>query len=57
MASPQWSGLPNLRWRVDREKGVAGFIAMQVLPFGDSEAFMLAEDVEGGIYEGLRVGM
>lgn len=55
MGSAQWSGLPNLRWWVDREKGVAGIIAMQVLPFGDLEAFMLAEEVEGGIYEGLRM--
>lgn len=55
MGSAQWSGLPNLRWWVDREKGVAGIIAMQVLPFGDLEAFILAEEVEGGVYEGLRM--
>ncbi|KAK2809260.1 hypothetical protein FQN50_003901 [Emmonsiellopsis sp. PD_5] len=37
-----WSGLPNLHWMVDREKGVALFYASQLLPPGDvktSEAF------------------
>jgi hypothetical protein len=29
-----WAGLPNLFWWCDREKGVAGMIASQILPFG-----------------------
>ncbi|KAL1297854.1 hypothetical protein AAFC00_006381 [Neodothiora populina] len=30
-----WAGIANLFWWCDREKGVAGIIASQVLPFGD----------------------
>ena len=30
----QWAGLPNLFWWLDREKGIAGVIATQILPFG-----------------------
>ena len=29
-----WAGLPNLFWWCDREKGVGGIIASQILPFG-----------------------
>jgi len=29
-----WAGLPNLFWWCDREKGVAGILATQILPFG-----------------------
>ena len=28
-----WTGLPNLFWWCDREKGVGGIIASQILPF------------------------
>lgn len=28
-----WAGLPNLFWWADREKGVGGIIATQILPF------------------------
>lgn len=30
-----WAGIANLFWYCDREKGVAGMIASQVLPFGE----------------------
>jgi hypothetical protein len=30
-----WAGIANLFWWCDREKGVCGFIASQVMPFGD----------------------
>lgn len=30
-----WAGIANLFWWCDREKGVAGMIASQVMPFGD----------------------
>lgn len=33
--SSRWAGIANLFWYCDREKGVAGMIASQVLPFGD----------------------
>ncbi len=29
-----WAGLPNLFWWCDREQGVAGIIASQIVPFG-----------------------
>ncbi len=29
-----WAGIANLFWWLDREKGVAGMIASQILPFG-----------------------
>ena len=29
-----WAGLSNLFWWCDREKGVAGMVASQILPFG-----------------------
>ncbi|RMZ82618.1 hypothetical protein DV738_g1696, partial [Chaetothyriales sp. CBS 135597] len=30
-----WSGLPNLFWWIDREHGLAGFYASQLIPAGD----------------------
>ena len=30
-----WAGIANLYWWCDREKGVAGMIASQVMPFAD----------------------
>lgn len=30
-----WAGIANLFWWCDREKGIAGMIASQVMPFGD----------------------
>ena len=35
-----WAGLANLFWWCDREAGVAGMIASQILPFG-SKCFVL----------------
>jgi hypothetical protein len=29
-----WAGLPNLFWWADRENGVGGIVASQVIPFG-----------------------
>lgn len=31
-----WAGLPNLFWWCDREKGLGGMIASQIVPFGDA---------------------
>ncbi|KAF2703910.1 beta-lactamase/transpeptidase-like protein [Pleomassaria siparia CBS 279.74] len=49
-----WAGLANLFYWVDREKGVAGIIAGQVVPFGDAKilgAWFLAEKA---VYDGLE---
>ena len=32
--SASWGGLPNLFWFADREHGIGGMIASQILPFG-----------------------
>lgn len=37
-----WGGLPNLKWFFNREKGVAGFYASQVMPSGDKAAGALS---------------
>lgn len=34
-----WAGLPNLFWWCDREKGVAGIICSQIVPFGSEYSF------------------
>ena len=48
-----WAGLPNLFWWCDREKGVAGIIASQVLPFADAQVLGLWVNFESGVYSGL----
>ncbi|KIW05385.1 uncharacterized protein PV09_03900 [Verruconis gallopava] len=48
-----WAGLPNLYWWCDREKGVAGMIASQILPFADPQVLGLWVNFESGIYSGL----
>jgi CubicO group peptidase (beta-lactamase class C family) len=49
-----WAGLPNLFYWVDREKGVAGVIAGQVLPFGDAKVFGAWYQAEKALYDGLE---
>ena len=48
-----WAGLPNLWWWCDREKGVAGMICTQILPFADAKVLGLWVDVEAEVYRGL----
>jgi hypothetical protein len=48
-----WAGLPNLWWWCDREKGVAGFICTQVLPFVDAQVLGLWVGVEAEVYKAL----
>ncbi|KAF7626515.1 beta-lactamase family protein [Aspergillus flavus] len=55
IGTAQWSGVANLRWWCDREKGVAGFICSQVLPYGDEQLFQLSQDVETEVYKGLAL--
>jgi CubicO group peptidase (beta-lactamase class C family) len=49
----QWAGLPNLWWWCDREKGVAGIICTQVLPFADLKVLELWGGIETAVYGGL----
>jgi CubicO group peptidase (beta-lactamase class C family) len=48
-----WAGLANLWWWCDREKGVAGMICTQLLPFADPQVWSLWQDVESAVYRGL----
>lgn len=47
-----WAGLPNLFWWCDRENGVGGMVASQILPFADSQVFPLWAEVESMVYAG-----
>ncbi|KAH8647089.1 beta-lactamase/transpeptidase-like protein [Tricladium varicosporioides] len=47
-----WAGLPNLFWWCDREKGVGGMIASQIVPFADPQVMGLWAQVESAIYQG-----
>ncbi|RAH79673.1 beta-lactamase family protein [Aspergillus japonicus CBS 114.51] len=49
--SGSWEGLPNLFWFADRENGVGGIIASQILPYGDLEVLGGSERVESIIYD------
>ncbi|KAI9659751.1 MAG: hypothetical protein M1831_003649 [Alyxoria varia] len=48
-----WAGLPNLFWWCDREKGVAGMIAGQILPHADVNILNAWVNAETALYEGL----
>jgi CubicO group peptidase (beta-lactamase class C family) len=49
-----WAGLSNLFWWADREKGVAGMIASQILPFGDLKVMESWFACEKAIYDGIQ---
>jgi CubicO group peptidase (beta-lactamase class C family) len=48
-----WAGLANLWWWCDRDKGVAGMICTQLLPFADPQVWSLWLDVESAVYHDL----
>lgn len=48
-----WAGLSNVWWWADREKGVAGMVCTQILPFADMKVLGLWGAVEAEIYQGL----
>ena len=49
-----WAGLANLFYWIDRQNGVGGFWATQILPFGDPTSFGAYLDVETAVYAGLK---
>lgn len=54
-ANTAWrAGLSNLFWWLGREKGVAGMIASQVLPFGDMRVLGSWFGTEKAICDGLE---
>ena len=48
-----WAGIANLFWWADREKGVGGIIASQILPFGDPTVLGTWVQCEAAVYEAL----
>ncbi|KAK8855024.1 Beta-lactamase-like protein [Apiospora arundinis] len=51
-----WAGLANTWWWCDREKGVAGMVCTQILPFADPKVLGLWFQVETEVYRGLEAG-
>jgi hypothetical protein len=51
--SASWAGLANCFWLCDREKGIAGFITSQILPYGDLKVLELWAGIETAVYKGL----
>jgi hypothetical protein len=49
-----WAGLANCWWWCDREKGVAGILCTQILPFADGKVLGLWADVETQVYAALK---
>lgn len=49
-----WAGLANLFWWADRNRGVGGMIASQVLPFGDLKVLGTWGALEAGINAALE---
>ncbi|KAF2114717.1 beta-lactamase/transpeptidase-like protein [Lophiotrema nucula] len=48
-----WSGMPNLLWSVNRERGLALFFATQVAPWGDRKAQALGAAFETEVWRNL----
>ncbi|KAF5556147.1 beta-lactamase transpeptidase [Fusarium mexicanum] len=46
-----WSGLANLIWWIDFDKGLGGMLASQVLPFGDPQVVKCQAEMEAAIYQ------
>ncbi|KAI5253113.1 beta-lactamase family protein [Aureobasidium subglaciale] len=51
-----WSGMPNLFWWVDREKGVCGLFGTQVYPPGDGKVGEMIDLFEREVYERVEGG-
>lgn len=48
--SAYWAGICNCFWWCDREKGIAGLVTSQTLPFGDVRVLGLWAGIELAIY-------
>ncbi|KAI9733618.1 MAG: hypothetical protein M1834_003220 [Cirrosporium novae-zelandiae] len=53
-STAMWSGICNLWWWCDREKGVAGMICSQILPYVDMPVLRLCADIETTVYKALE---
>lgn len=52
--SANWAGIINCFWWCDREKGVAGFIGANVLPFANLDVMGAWMGCEKAVYDGLE---
>lgn len=52
-----WAGLANLFYWIDRQNGIGGFWATQILPFGDPTSFIGYMNFETAFYQSLRQRM
>ncbi|KAM0512346.1 hypothetical protein ACHAPE_008912 [Trichoderma viride] len=50
----QWSGLSNAFWWCDRERGIAGLVASQILPFADLKVVELWMGIESKVYKDIE---
>ena len=50
-----WAGLANLFYWIDRQNGIGGFWATQILPFADPVSVSGYVDFETAVYQGLRL--
>jgi len=49
--SLSWGGINNTYFWIDPERGIAGVILMQFLPFADSKALAVYDSFERGVYQ------
>ncbi len=49
-----WAGLANLFYWIDRQNGIGGFWATQILPFADAASFVGYMEFETAVYQGMR---
>jgi CubicO group peptidase (beta-lactamase class C family) len=49
-----WSGLPNLAWSINRERGMALFFATQVVPWADRKTWDLVARFETAVWQNLK---
>lgn len=52
-STAHWCGVSNVYWWCDVDKGVAGIVGSQVLPFVDTGSVELWAKVETKVYEGV----
>ncbi|PLT33280.1 serine hydrolase [Bacillus sp. V5-8f] len=49
-----WAGLANLFYWIDRENGIGGFVATQILPFQDVASYLTFIELESAVYSTLN---
>lgn len=49
--SLSWGGIYNTYFWIDQERGIAGAVLMQYLPFADTKALAICDIFERGVYQ------